>query len=250
MLAGSASSGSPAHQTAYSGPLSRILYIQLDTPRSLWAERLETQAKWGMPVDQIIFADRETLGVWPFDIREPEAQLALAETVTLFQPDCVIMDTLRECCSGADENSSTDMQVVVASLTAAVSPAALVIVHHGKKPNLEAGRSTINDSRGSSYITGKMDSIVHFHSQGIDYTGRAVEEGEVSLERVPRGSPGEGTWSLSKKQAHRKMAQDLLADETFPTLRSKSREFASRTGKTSEAALSYLNRLAEKADED
>jgi hypothetical protein len=161
----------------------------------------------------------------------------------------VFIDTLRECCTGADENNSTEMQEVVAHLTAATQPAALVLVHHGKKPNLEAGRSTINDARGSSYITGKMDSILHFHSKGVEYTGRAVEEGDLSLERIPRGQPGEGTWKLSDKESHKKLASILLADDSFPTLRSKAREFASRTGRTEDAALAYLVRR-EKAAED
>ncbi len=172
----------------------------------------------------------------------------LAEALHPFAADVVILDTLRECCSGADENSSTDMQAVVAGLTAACSPSALVLVHHGKKPNLEAGRSTINDSRGSSYITGRMDAIVHFHETGCDYTGRAVEEGELSLERIPRGSPGEGTWRLSAKEEARHLAQKLLEDDAFPTLRAKSRELARQTGKTEDAALGVLSRL-QKAQE-
>lgn len=156
------------------------------------------------------------------------------------------MDTLRECCTGADENNSTEMQEVVACLTAAVAPAALVLVHHGKKPNVEAGRSTINDARGSSYITGRMDAIVHFHSKGIDYAGRAIEEGELALEQVPRGQPFEGTWRLGAKEETRRVAQILLHDDTYPTLRAKARELASRTGKTDDAALSLLSRLASK----
>jgi hypothetical protein len=237
-----------ANQVLSPPPARRVVYIQFDTPRSLWAERVANLRGAGFQTDLVAFADRETFDTWPFDVREPEHQLVLAEALHQFSADVVILDTLRECCAGADENSSTDMQVVVAGLTAAIAPAALVLVHHGKKPNLEAGRSTINDSRGSSYITGRMDAIVHFHSAGIDYTGRAVEEDELALDRVPRGQPGEGTWKLKQKEADKKLAQNLLADDTFPTLRAKSRELASRTGKTEDAALSYLNRLAKQAD--
>jgi hypothetical protein len=221
---------------------SRVVYIQLDTPRSLWAERLEDYRP-GIQ-DLVFFADRDSYGdCWPFNIRDERHREVLRESLLSIKPDVVIIDTLRECCTGADENSSTEMQEVIAHLTAATQPAALVIVHHGKKPNVEAGRSTINDSRGSSYISGKMDSIVHFHSQGIDYTGRSVEEGELHLERIPRGQPGQGTWKLAEKEAHKKMAQILLADDSFPSLRSKAREFASRTGRTEEASLSYLARV-------
>jgi hypothetical protein len=200
-------------------------------------------------MDLIYFADRETFGdCWPFDIRDEKHRASLQSALAELKPDIVIIDTLRECCSGADENSSTDMQEVVANLTAATQPAAMVLVHHGKKPNIESGRSTINDSRGSSYITGKTDSIIHFHSGGIEYTGRAVEEGDLALERIPRGQPGEGTWKLKQKEADRKLAQILLADDSFPSLRAKAREFASRTGKTEDAALAYLARKEKQAD--
>jgi hypothetical protein len=89
---------------------------------------------------------------------------------------------------------------------------------------------------------------VHFHSQGIDYTGRSVEEGELHLERIPRGQPGQGTWKLADKEESRKLARILLADDSFPTLRAKSRELATRTGKTEAACLSLLTRVQEKMD--
>jgi hypothetical protein len=198
----------------------------------------------GLQTDLIYLTDRELYSdCWPFNILNPEHLTILRESLAVIEPDCVIIDTLRECCTGADENNSTEMQEVVAYLTAAVTPAALVLVHHGKKPNVEAGHSTINNARGSSYISGKMDSIVHFSTDGIDYTGRAVEAGDLSLVRIPRGQPGEGTWKLAEKESNKKMAQILLADDSFPSLRSKAREFASRTGKSEDAALSYLSRL-------
>src|SRR5438874_371179 len=128
-----------------------VVYVQLDTPRTLWADRVQQLGSSGHPVDAVHFADRETLGTNPFDILDPEHFKLLTTSLASIRPGAVIIDTLRESHSG-DENDSTEMQSVVAHLDAAVKPAALILISHARKSNPEMGYSLMNDSRGSNYV--------------------------------------------------------------------------------------------------
>jgi hypothetical protein len=165
-------------------------------------------------------------------------QEALAEQA----PDVVVIDTLREVCTGADENSSNDMQEVIAYLTAACQPAALVLVAHGKKPPSEGEHSVVSGNRGSSYITGKMDAICHFASDSMTVIGRACEEQKFGLEKVE--IPGGFYWTLNRREKEARLAEDLLADASFQTLRAKSREFSRLTGRPEPVAMSILRRAS------
>ena len=230
---------------------SRVLYIQLDTPRSLWAARIEglhtflqllqaphTTSSTTLPIADLWLADRETLDCWPFDILEPEHEGLLAQVVGPLNPQVVILDTLREAHSG-DENDSTAMQNVIAHLTAAVKPAALILVAHSRKANPEFGPSLMNDNRGSNYIVGKMDGIVHFTQDGIQAGGRAMEETEIKLDRLSNG-----LWQLSDRERIKVLARKLLEDPEG-SLRSKAKRLSEQTGKSEEAALSLLVRTKE-----
>jgi hypothetical protein len=221
---------------------NRVVYIQLDTPRSLWLDRIERLRLTGLPVDPLLFADRETLDTWPFDITQDEHFELLRGSLAACAPDCVIIDTLREAHS-RDENDSTEMQRVVARLTAAVYPAALVLVAHSKKPSYDQGPSTINDMRGSSYIPGKMDGIVRFSKDGISVAGRAVEEQDIKLERRANH-----TWTLSEREMTRNMAIRLLKDTDKSSLREKARKLAVMSGKSEDSCLSLLHRIASTGD--
>lgn len=91
---------------------SNVVYVQLDTARTLWQARIQALANAGYPVEGVHFGDRETLGTFPFDILEPKH---FAKLVTALQnvyvmseegepvhvePGAVIIDTLRESHSG------------------------------------------------------------------------------------------------------------------------------------------------------
>ena len=181
-----------------------VVYVQLDTPRSLWAARVQTLAESGHPVEALHYADRETLDTHPFDILNPEhfALLATAlRTITeraddgtpcVVHPGAIIIDTLREAHSG-DENDSTEMQDVIAHLDAAVKPASLILISHARKSNPEHGHDLMNDNRGSNYIVGRMDSIVRFSKSSMRCTSRTLEEQTVKLERQD-----DGTWNLAE----------------------------------------------------
>jgi hypothetical protein len=217
----------------------RVVYIQLDTPRSLWADRVASLKSSGLETDAVYFADRETLNTWPFDILDPKHQVLLAESLDKIKPSCVILDTLRESHRG-DENDSTDMQNVLAHLTAAVKPAALILVAHGRKADPQRGASLINDNRGSNYVVGAVDAICHMTHKGLQAGGRAVDETFVHLEREENG-----TWGLGNRSRAKSEALDVLHNEDLKelSLREKAKVLAERTGKDAAACYSMLQRL-------
>lgn len=165
---------------------SRPVYIQLDTPRSLWADRLEKLAGHGVEgIDDLLLADLGTLDTWPFDILSVDHQDRLRNYLMSMKADLVIIDTLRECHSG-DENDSTTMKSVMSSLIAACHPAAIMLIHHSKKPVPDQQMDLLNDMRGG-YIAGKMDAVLKFTNRGVHYIGRSIEQGLVPAERHKNG---------------------------------------------------------------
>ncbi len=170
---------------------TQVVYVQLDTPRTLWAARVESLQESGHPTEGVHQADRETLNTFPFDILRPEHFKILTEALAPIKPGVVIIDTLREFHSG-DENDSTEMQEVIAHLDACVKPAAMILISHARKHNPESGYDLMNDNRGSNYIVGRMDAICRFSKQSMRCTSRTMEEHTVKLERQE-----DGTWNLA-----------------------------------------------------
>jgi RecA-family ATPase len=236
-----------------SGRLCSVVYIQLDTPRSLWADRVQSLRSSGLSTDAVFFADRETLGTWPFNILDPAHQVILAEAlaniehvdtstgkITKVVPDVVIIDTLRECHRG-DENDASDMQNVVSHLTAVVKPAALIMVAHGRKASPERGSSLINDNRGSNYVVGAVDAIAHLTAKGMELGGRAIDETFLRLERTDAG-----TWELADRDKTRALALDILTDtgNHHLSLRDKAKLLSQQTEKSFSACLSMMQRMS------
>jgi hypothetical protein len=194
---------------------ARPVYIQLDTPRSLWAERLDAlRPSFGEGIDRLPQADLGTLETWPFDILDPSHSELLRYSLAQWSPDLVIIDTLRECHSG-DENDSTTMKQVVSSLVSACHPAAMMLIHHSKKPVPEQQMDLMNDMRGG-YIAGKMDVIIKFTNRGVHYIGRSIEQGVIPAERASNGF-----WSpLGGELDH--WLPVVLTDDSLDTLQAKA----------------------------
>jgi len=214
----------------------KVVYIQLDTPRSLWALRLDLLTKAGYPVETVLFADRETLDSYPFNILNPVHANTLKMALSTINPVAVIIDTLRESCSGADENDATAMQSVVAALTDAVSPAALILVAHPKKPSGEQPPELVHAARGSGYLTGRMDAILRFTKKTIYYTGRAIEEGSIRLERTE-----EGLWAPSMVDIDRHI-YNVQNDPTLTSTVARAKALSQLINRSEESCRSLLRR--------
>lgn len=214
----------------------RVVYVQLDTPRNLWAERLEQLKESGIPVDVIDFADRETLQTMPFNILEKEHYLLLQGAIRKISPVAVVVDTIREAHDG-DENESGAMKNVVSALQAAVFPAALILISHGRKTLQDAPHDLISDVRGSNYVVGRMDAIIKFSKASMGYTGRAIEEGHVRLRRQENGLWVPATAEL---EAH---IEAILLDTSLTTILGRAQALQKRLpDKSEESCRSALRR--------
>lgn len=131
------------------------------------------------------------------------------------------------------------MQEVIAYLTEAVKPSALVLVAHSKKPPQEGEHSIITGNRGSSYITGKMDGICHLTKHSLEVTGRACEEASIPIHRVniPKGF----YWAVS--QPSDQVAAQLIAEDGG--LKDKAKRMSEMTGKSPSACLEELKRMVQ-----
>jgi AAA domain len=158
-----------------------VAYLQIDTPRGLWAERIESLRYRGLGFEQVFFADTE-LVPYPFDVLKSgfgwlEENLKLLDPM----PVAIVVDTLREA-HGGDENDSGHMRNVINLLVKACAPAAIVLLSHARKEWGEGG-DLMSDNRGSSYVAGRMDCVMKVSDNSLVYQGRTVGEGRTQIKR-------------------------------------------------------------------
>jgi RecA-family ATPase len=220
--------GFPVKQT---GP---VAYLQLDTPSGLWVHRLKELERNGEPVSRIHFADRELWGTWPFNIANEQHRLQLRAAVRSLDPALVIIDTLKES-HQAPENDNTEMQRVITGLEAAIQPAALVLIHHGRKPSAEMPTTTLNGSRGAGYLTGKMDTIIHITKRTCSIVGRAIEETSIKIERLDNGF-----WATVDQDLDR-IIQSIVEDADMSD-RAKAKRLSERINRSEEACRGLIRR--------
>lgn len=217
----------------------RVLYVQLDTPANLWAndpeqylKRLELMGI--LPNPNLFLADRETLDCWPFNILDTGHAGRLRAAVESVQPLMVVIDTLREAHRG-DENASDDMQGAISGLVAACRPAAVLLVHHSKKPNHEQGRDTRSDMRGG-YIAGRMDTVFQLGKGQLHFFGRALEDGSMKIDRQESG-----LWLPVHDGIEESIRGIFGADPTLP-IREAARRLAASTGRSEDACRGLIRR--------
>lgn len=220
------------------GQVGKVLYLQLDTPRSVWALRFEEmliKGKLQYDSNRLLLADRESIAFYPFDILQPAHMKYLRDIITIHGATTVIIDTLRESHSG-DEDSSTVARNVIGNLVGATHPAALIILSHSRKPSADVDKDLLADNRGSSYVVGRMDAIMRLTTRRLYYTGRSIEAGDVRLQRVDNG-----LWQPITDETGPMVAK-VLADTSVPSLRGKARILATLISCNEEAAMSRIRR--------
>src|SRR6266853_5093131 len=75
--------GFPVHQNG------KVLYLQLDTPRSVWAFRFEemiTKGNLRYDSNTLLLADRESINTYPFDILQPAHKAYLHDIISIHKP--------------------------------------------------------------------------------------------------------------------------------------------------------------------
>lgn len=167
----------------------RVAYLQIDTPRSNWAGRIDKLAAAGFDDSNILFADLNTVP-YPYNVLEEKHYLGLKQALAEWQPVMVIIDTLRESFSG-DENDSNTMRNVITNIVAATRPSSVILLSHQRKDGvmqrMNGGEDLMDDNRGSSYIPGRMDVIIKMTGKRMIYQGRSTPKGVTEVEFVEPG---------------------------------------------------------------
>lgn len=161
----------------------RVLYIQMDTPPSTWANRFNKLKALGLTFNKdVLLADELTVGkyAYPLDVLQPAHIALLGAIVKRTQPIVVIIDTLRKIHTG-DENSSTAMSQVVSNIRKATFPAAMILISHDRKPQPEGDTSILSSHRGSTAVVGEMDTIIQLTKNRLKYVGRDMEEDSIKI---------------------------------------------------------------------
>lgn len=179
-----------------------VAYLQVDTPRPEWAKRIETVRELSQSDDiPFYIADMWLIPKYPMDILDPnsEALQWLKDQMRRVKPILVIVDTLREIHSG-DEDSSTVMRNVITGIVGACMPEqgedrpspSIVFISHARKDasgwQMQDGQDDMMDqARGSSYVNGRMDNIIHVTPKTMRFKGRATGEQKRSIYKDDKG---------------------------------------------------------------
>jgi hypothetical protein len=164
-----------------------VAYLQLDTPRGIWAERIEALRGLGSSFAGVHFADSE-LVPYPFNILG-EGFGWIQQNLRMIAPYplTVIVDTLREAHAG-DENDSGHMRNVINLLVEAIRPASMILLTHARKEwangDSLGGGDLMSENRGSSYVAGRMDCVLKVNDTSLVYQGRTVGEARIVVSRA------------------------------------------------------------------
>ena len=184
--------GNPAVHQVLGFPVLRhgtVAYFQLDTPRGLWKKRFAQLMAKHWSFDHVVVCDRLLTPDEGFDIKVNGAATLrrwLQEVPGGF-PLVVVIDTLREV-HDQNENDSTEMKQVIELIVKASSPSAVVLVSHArKKGNGDEYLNLMSQARGSGYVSGRMDVVMHIGRQGeemgrtMTFSGRTASEASYQL---------------------------------------------------------------------
>jgi hypothetical protein len=229
----------------------KVLYLQLDCPRSTWRLRFEALKKHGIKIndENFLLADRESLAHYPYDILKilpHDHMLYLHSLVQYHNPVAVVIDTLRKVHSG-DEDKSTIMSNVVSRLIGACHPAALILISHSRKPSPDGDFDLMAEHRGSGSVTGEMDAILKLTKSSLYFAGRNIEDGNIKLER--QDADHVLLWKVRTDADMEKHLLRVLNDSTLPSMRSKAKVLAPLISKSEDGCMSIIRRrLAGKTD--
>lgn len=231
------------HKVNRHGP---VVYLQVDTPRTEWAGRQERLIEAGYNIDNIYFTDAN-LVPYPFDINNPDHKNGLKQKLEEIKPVLIVIDTLREIHTG-DENASGDMKNVITGLVQCTKDinCGMILVSHSRKDQIFNGRPAdddlMNDARGSTYISGRMDVVAKLTEKSLVMKGRAIGLTKLAVEQGPTGMLTLDT-EKAENESHIK---HVLEDEHLKTDMDRSRMLAGLEGIEIEAARSRIRSYREK----
>lgn len=183
----------------------RVLYLDLDEPEGDILDRFDDFAAAGLNMaGPLHYAHPEDL-MKPLNLLYPQAQEWAKALVDTFNPDIVVMDSLREIHTG-DENDSGDAVRISHCLQRVVGNRTLVLIHHARK--LSADHEGIPDprsfGRGSNYWSGRVSATWMLYESTWYVAPRSGERLKFPLRM------DEGVWQFPSAQAFYDQRQRII----------------------------------------
>lgn len=161
-----------------------VAYVQVDTPRGLWAKQILTHyIPAGKVLNDVWFADA-LMVPYPFDILRKDCQDWLRTALEALKPVVLIVDTIREVHNG-DENDSGHMKNVISTFYEVARPAALIFLSHARKKQENLELDLMSGSRGSNFVSGRMDTVMCVGKDKVMYQSRTMGETHIPVNRTP-----------------------------------------------------------------
>ena len=224
-----------------------VLYLQLDTARVIWRERIRVYRDINKVPDiamqNLHIADKQSLP-FPFEILDPRHFDGLQALCARLKPIAVFVDVLRKA-TMTDESSSDTMIHVLNQLELAVQPSALIIISHAKKPapknngvdNSEGDATLGHDNRGSSSLPGNVDGIIKVTKKIFSFLSRTIEQGRLKL----HWNPETFLFSVDNREFDAHLTA-IIADPSFSSDSARAHALADRSGRPIEGCRSAIRR--------
>lgn len=168
---------------------SSVLYLNLDAADDSWNLRLHSMKNNGFVLqDRIHFVHPED-EIRPCNIMADNVQRSFRDAISTLKPDLIIIDVLRELHSQKEE-SSTEMKTVLDKVLGVTGSSAVIGIHHTVKISNKEEIRVIDLARGSSYLTGKAETIWCLMDNNLYTIPRFADQ--IML----RGARNNGLWVL------------------------------------------------------
>ena len=225
-----------------------VAYLQVDTPREIWMDRVEHLLKAGCDFENVFFADGQE-APYPFDIMTNGYEWMKGELAQMPAPPVlVIWDTWRDIHSGEEDDSTTCRNVMMQIRACVGWGAAIMIVSHERKGGgsfaFQNGGTFTPDirdvNRGSGAMAAAVDAMVWMQKKRLTAVGRAFEEVDIGIKQNPE------TWMIELADPFTQDALRILHD-ALPSISLRALATAlqgKHPKKSLEACRSTLRRLS------
>ena len=187
-----------------------VLYFQFDTSEFVWRDRLQTIKQKGGNTTGPLYLVHPSDNPSSCNILDTTTQRNLADAIQQASPSLIIFDVMREL-HNKKEDSSTDMKVVGDAIMNLTKGYATIILHHTSKISNKENVRVIDLSRGSSYLTGKADSVWCLIDNHLHIIPRFAERQVVEGKREATGY-----WAFPGLE--RSHTQNTVVPQAIPNL--------------------------------
>ena len=164
-----------------------VLYVMFESEFA-WRKRMLELRQAAISLDGPLYMVHPEDQPPRVNILTSTSYVFLRDAIAKSNPNLVILDVLRELHSG-DENDALQMKVVGDALSTLCHGRGLLLLHHPRKSMDGAPRTSnpVQAARGSSYLTGKVESIWLMHEGYLHIESRLTGKQRIRMIQGPNG---------------------------------------------------------------